>query len=147
MPDRWRDDRGDYDHYDDTTASSMNGYNRGGRPRPNDDWRHDAYEENDWKRRRTNDDGVRSACLRSNQPYDNTDMYSMSRYLTSTTKAAARKSTTMSENNTETITLHAVRAHALASPARTSSSSDCTPTSQKRMSGGLEILSVPRQPY
>ena len=64
MPDRWRDDdrERDYDYYDDTTASSMGGggYNsRGGRGRGNDDWRHDAYEEGDWKRRRTNEDSVR----------------------------------------------------------------------------------------
>jgi len=57
MSDRWRDDDRDYGYYDDTAASSMSSHSRG-RPRGNDTWRHDGYEENDWKRRRTNDDGV-----------------------------------------------------------------------------------------
>lgn len=57
MSDHWRDDDRDHGYYDDVTASSMSNYSRG-RPRGNDHWRHDAYEENDWKRRRTNEDSV-----------------------------------------------------------------------------------------
>jgi hypothetical protein len=57
MSHRWRDDDRDYGYCDDVTASSMSNYSRG-RPRGNDNWRHDAYEESDWKRRRTNDDSV-----------------------------------------------------------------------------------------
>lgn len=56
MADRWRDDDRDYG-YDDVIASSMSNHSRG-RPRGNENWRHDAFEESDWKRRRTNDDNV-----------------------------------------------------------------------------------------
>ncbi|KAF8321822.1 hypothetical protein DL93DRAFT_1475665 [Clavulina sp. PMI_390] len=61
MPDRWRDEDRDYGYYDDDSYNNnsynneRDGYERQGRSR-RDNWRHDAYEENDWKRRRTNDD-------------------------------------------------------------------------------------------